>query len=204
MRLNQRSSAASPRVADFKSESLADLDRNRWTASNRNRRPPSNRNQWPTWPGISTLVATDRLGRIQSAEPVQAETLEDATDGRRRDADLDGDLLARHALPAQGLDPVDGRLRRRRTQAMGPGTAVTQSFPPALPGAPEPFEDRARANASGYCGGLRRLPTQNHSDQMLSTQRGQAGILVDVHSALQGSLKSRNLSFLGLSRMDNL
>jgi hypothetical protein len=31
---------------------------------------------------------------------------------------------------------------------------------------------------------LRRLPTENHFDQALSTERCQAAILMDVHSAL--------------------
>jgi len=33
---------------------------------------------------------------------------------------------------------------------------------------------------------------------------GKTGILMDVHSVLRESLKSRNLSFLGRGRMDNL
>jgi signal transduction histidine kinase len=41
-------------VADFKSESVADLDRNGWPTSNRNQWPASNRNGWPTSPGIRT------------------------------------------------------------------------------------------------------------------------------------------------------
>jgi hypothetical protein len=44
-------------VADFKSESVADFDRNRWPTSNRNQWPASNRNGWPTSPGIRTLIA---------------------------------------------------------------------------------------------------------------------------------------------------
>jgi hypothetical protein len=47
-----------------------------------------------------------------------------------------------------------------------------------------PLARCARANASGLAGGLRRLPAENHFDETLSTERRQAGILVDVHSAL--------------------
>src|SRR5262249_5870538 len=49
MRFNQRSSAATQQGgADFKSESVADLDRNEWPTSNRNQWHASNRNGWPT------------------------------------------------------------------------------------------------------------------------------------------------------------
>jgi len=40
-----------------------------------------------------------------------------------------------------------------------------------------------RANAYGFTDGLRRLPTENHGDHVLSTVRRQAGIVMDVHSA---------------------
>ncbi len=36
--------------------------------------------------------------------------------------------------------------------------------------------------AAGVGGGLRRLPTEDHVDHVLSTARRQPGILVDVHS----------------------
>ena len=52
----------------------------------------------------------------------------------------------------------------------------------------DPFAHRARANAYGFTDGLRRLPTENHFDHALSTERGQAGILMDVHSALPQGL----------------
>ena len=48
----------------------------------------------------------------------------------------------------------------------------------------DPFTHRARANACGFTDGLRRLPAEDHFDEPLSTKRRQAGILVDVHSAL--------------------
>jgi len=51
-----------------------------------------------------------------------------------------------------------------------------------------PFTHCARANAYGFADGLRRLPTDNHVDHALSTERRQAGILVDVHSALPGTV----------------
>ncbi len=94
------------------------------------------------------------------------------------------DLLAGHALAAQAFDAVDHRLWRRLAQPMGPRVAILQAGQAFLLEALDPFTSRARANAYGVTGGLRRLPTQNHSDQVLSTVRRQAGILVHVHSAL--------------------
>ena len=54
------------------------------------------------WGGA--FVAANRLGRLQRRQPIEAEPLENAADGRRRNADLGGDLLAGVTLPAQSLD----------------------------------------------------------------------------------------------------
>ena len=61
--------------------------------------------------GMLPLVAADRLGRLERRDAIEAEALEDAADGRRRDAEFGGDLLAGPALAAQGLDLLDDRLR---------------------------------------------------------------------------------------------
>src|SRR5258708_4037401 len=75
---------------------------------------------------------------------------------------------------------------------MGAGGAILEPGHPLLLEAVGPFAARARANAYGFTGGLRRLPADNHFGQPLSTVRCQAGILMDVHSALpQGTLTSR-------------
>ena len=50
------------------------------------------------------LVAPQWFGRFQRAEPVEAQTPENATDGGRRDLQFGRDLLAAVALPAQSLD----------------------------------------------------------------------------------------------------
>ncbi|HYX05034.1 MAG TPA: hypothetical protein VE963_23275, partial [Reyranella sp.] len=66
MRFNQRSSAATPQGgADFKSESVADLDRNEWPTSNRNQWPASNRNGWPTSVGIRSEGGPRGLGGVR-------------------------------------------------------------------------------------------------------------------------------------------
>ena len=62
--------------------------------------------------GRGAFIATDRLGRLERRQAVEAQPLEDAADGGRRNADLGGDLLAGMALPAQSLDRrADGRRR---------------------------------------------------------------------------------------------
>jgi hypothetical protein len=93
--------------------------------------------------------------------------------------------FAGQALAAQHLDPVDCRLGRRLTQGLGARTAVLQAHRTFFE-AIDPFLHRATANAYGFTDGLRRLPTENHVDHVLSTERRQTGILMDVHSAPPG------------------
>lgn len=64
--------------------------------------------------GMFALVAAHRFGRFQRREPVKTQPPKNATDGRRRHADLYGNLLACVALPAQSLD---GGARGRRCLA---------------------------------------------------------------------------------------
>ena len=40
------------------------------------------------------LIAADRLGRLESGKPIEAQPFEDAADGGRRNPDFRGDLLA--------------------------------------------------------------------------------------------------------------
>src|SRR3982074_2318904 len=54
--------------------------------------------------GMLALVAAHRFGRFQGRELVEAAPSQDAADGRRRNADLCGNLLAGVALPAQSLN----------------------------------------------------------------------------------------------------
>jgi hypothetical protein len=44
----------------------------------------------------------------------------------------------------------------------------------------QPSTHRARANVLRLHRGPRRLPTEDHADHVLSTERRQAGILIDV------------------------
>ncbi len=57
--------------------------------------------------GPLALVAPDRLGRLQGLDPVEAQSLEDAANGGRRDCRSRlGDLLAGAALTAQRNRPA--------------------------------------------------------------------------------------------------
>ena len=89
-------------------------------------------------------------------------------------------------LSAQGLDAIDRGLGCRLTQVIWTRAAILQAGQAFGIEAIDPFTHRARANAYGFTGGLRRLPAENHVDHVLSTERCQAGILMDVHSAPQG------------------
>jgi hypothetical protein len=64
--------------------------------------------------------------------------------------------------------------------------------------ATDPFAHCAGADAYGFTDSLRRLPTEDQADQALSTERRQASIPIDVHSA-----PPRNVD-VGRRRVDNL
>ena len=91
--------------------------------------------------------------------------------------------VAGQALSAQGLDTIDRGLGCRLTQMIWTRAAILQAGQAFGFEAIDPFTHRARANAYGFTGGLRRLPTENHVDHVLSTEWRQAGIVMDVHSA---------------------
>ena len=68
------------------------------------------------------LIAAHRFGRLQVAYPVQSQSPQDATDGRRGDPGFSSDLLAGVALTAQRLDdPARGKccLAWQRTGSRG-------------------------------------------------------------------------------------
>src|ERR1041384_3947434 len=140
--------------------------------------------RWIISPGCSRSYRRGGSGGFRGAQLAQPQALEDAADGGGRNADSGGDLLAGHALAAQACDALDDLRWRRRTQPLGPRAAILQPGQAFLLEAVAPFAAGARANACGFTGGLRRLPTEDHFGQPLSTVRRQAGILVDVHSAL--------------------
>ena len=151
------------------------------------------------------LVAADRLGGFQAVEAIEAKPAQDAADACRRHADLPSDLPAGPALAPQPLDPFDGIGFGLARRALGPRGAITKPGLTLCLEARDPFADGFDADTeSGGNFGL-GLPLDAHpADQFGSTMRGQANILMDVHSVLPGTLKLRNSRFLAQHRMDNL
>jgi len=130
---------------------------------------------------VFAFVAAHRLGRFQSAQLVQVQALQNATDGRRRDPCLGRDRLAGQPLAPKGFDPLDHRLRRRSIQPSGPRAAVRQAGKSFSLVAFHPFAHRPRADAYGFADSLRRLPARHLAHDPLSTMRRETGILVNVH-----------------------
>src|SRR5215471_6714215 len=60
--------------ADFKSESVADLDRNEWPTSNRNQWPASNRNGWPT--SVEIRIPQLGMSRIPITSDIEVNSFE--------------------------------------------------------------------------------------------------------------------------------
>jgi hypothetical protein len=87
---------------------------------------------------------------------------------------------------------------------MRSGTAIAQPRHTFRSISINPLSNRPRADACGFGDGLRRLPALDLSNNSLSTNRREMGILMNVHPVLRGTLKLRNLSFFGPGRMDNL
>ena len=151
---------------------------------------------------VLALVAAHRFGRLQGRELVGAEPLQDAADGRRRRANLYGDLLAGVALPAQSLN---GGARGRHCSVGNERGLEERSRKPSMP----PARNRSTHLATGLrCdvelargGGFAqsRLHTPHHR---LSTFRRREHLM--AVSGLSGETELRNLSFLGSDRMDNL
>jgi len=69
--------------------------------------------------GPLALVAARWFGRLEGAQPVEAQALEDPADGGGGDTGFGGDRLAGQALAAQRLDAIDRGLGCRLTQMIG-------------------------------------------------------------------------------------
>jgi hypothetical protein len=132
------------------------------------------------------LVAAHRLGRLEGAEPAEAQALQDAAHGGRRDAELESDRLAGPALPPQVPDPRSDPLWSRPVQAMRSRRAVDKPGRSLRAPARHPLPHRLGADPEGRGHGLRGLPLLHYTThQFGSTTRRQAGILMDVHSVLR-------------------
>ena len=139
---------------------------------------------------VFPLIAADGFG-LQCAELVEAQPVQNSTDGRSRDADFKSDLLAGPAMPAQLRDHLDTCLRRGLAKHMRPGRPVAKPSQAFTPVSIDPFADCPRANACGLRDGLRRLPALDLPYNSLSTVPRQPGILMNVHPILRESLKLR-------------
>jgi len=65
--------------------------------------------------GLIALVAARWFGRLEGAQPIEAQALEHPADSGGRDTGFDGDRLAGQALAAQSLDAIDRGLGCRLT-----------------------------------------------------------------------------------------
>jgi len=74
--------------------------------------------------GVLAFIAAHRLSRFQGPELVQAQALQNAADGRRRDPDRGRDRLAGQPLAPKSFDAFDDRCRRRPVEPLGPRAAV--------------------------------------------------------------------------------
>src|SRR5215813_13366468 len=82
---------------------------------------------------------------------------------------------------------------------------ITQPIHAFFAEAFDPFGDRLRRGVELASGSRVALHAIHHgAHHLLSTFRGQAGILVGVHSVLRESLRFGNISVRGPGRMDNL
>jgi len=133
--------------------------------------------------GGSMLVAQDGSGRFQIANATEVESAQDAADGGTTQPGGQSDAQSGPALAAQSLDQVHalGRATTRRTQRTG--RPILQAGTSLLLITPNPL-------ASGFGGDLElgcsrvqghRL-RKNFIRQLLSQNRSESGILVDVHS----------------------
>ena len=157
------------------------------------------------FPRPLAFVAQHRCGRLQGAQPVQPQALEDAADGGRRDLDLERDLPAGAALAAEGGDLFDHGGGSGPVQPCRPRAAVGQAGKPFRSEPPDPFAHGPQTDAVSQSHGRAGLTLLQHPPhQFRSTVRRQTRILMDVHSVPLEKMKSRNLSFLDRDRVDNL
>lgn len=131
--------------------------------------------------GMLALVASDRFGRLDVSEPRQSSTLENPADGGRRHADLHGYVLAGQPLAAQGDDALGHGLFGHARHNGGPRRAVGHAF--AALGLvaiyPARHDLRRHTIRPRRIGKTAFYHRQRH---LLSTQRRETGILMDVYS----------------------
>lgn len=110
--------------------------------------------------------------------------MQDAADGRGRNACLAGDLATRAAQSAQTDHVLLNNLGCRLMKAMRPRRAVSERLQPADAEPAYPLGNRLETGTEGGGNNARRLALDDHPARDLgSTMQRGVGILVDVHSA---------------------
>ena len=153
--------------------------------------------------GAIPLVAADRLGGLERCDAIETEAPENAADGGRRDVPaaicLPVQRWRRRASTFSTMATYVGRYRRcgREERSLRPST------PSALKRATHLRTVRgqtpaARAAASGVCPLSTPFTTRSRPSGV-----SRAFLWMFIRSS-EESLMSRNLSFLGSDRMDNL
>lgn len=133
--------------------------------------------------GVLALVAPDRFGRLDVLQPRQPGALQHPADSGGRDADLHGDVLAGQPPAAQCHDALGHRLSGHGRHDMGPGRAVDHAGPSLGLVALHPARhDLRRHTIRPRRMGFGKTAFNDRQRHFLSTQRREAGILVDVHS----------------------
>lgn len=133
--------------------------------------------------GMLALVVSDRLGRFDIPQPRQSGTLENAANGGGRDADLMGDVLAGPTLPPQRHDALGDQRNGGLWHMGGPRRAVDHAFATLGPVALDPTShDLGRHAIRSRRIGFGKGAFYHRKRHLLSTQRRETGILVDVHS----------------------
>lgn len=133
--------------------------------------------------GMLALVASDRLGRFDISQSRQSSTLEHAADGGGRDADLMGDVLAGPTLPPQRHDALGDQRSGGLWHMGGPRGTVDHAGPPFGLVALDPARhDLGRHAVDARRMGFGESAFYHRQRHLLSTQRRETGILMDVHS----------------------
>lgn len=138
---------------------------------------------------VTAAVTVGRLGRLQTRQPVQAQTTQHRTHRGRGHAELGGDAGAGEPAAAE---PFDGGLdlgRGATGHRSGRGRPIREWLTGVEAGQPPvagPFR------APGGLGGRPRAPAQitDSLAHQHSTVRGQAGVTVQLHGSPWGEVAS--------------
>lgn len=124
------------------------------------------------------LITHDGSGRLEIANAVQAQTTQDATDGRPAQTGNLGDMEAGEALAPQLFHVLRHRFSGPTRRTMRTRRTILQTGQSFLLITTRPLGCGWRANTeSKRCGLKRCLVNQDLLDQLLSTDEGKSCIL---------------------------